>query len=303
MSQVSRYLEPSLVECLNHMQVSARSVVQGSISGQHRSHLKGASVEFRQHRFYVPGDEPRRLDWRVLGRTDRPYVKEYNEETNLRCLLMLDASGSMGYGTSHGSKFEYAARLVAALGYLMLGQTESVGLGVCGRGLDQWLAPHAGPMQLSRVLEMLDRSAPVGPSALARGLHEVADRLERRALVIVVSDFFMPVDEIRGGLAHLHHQRHELIAIQVVDRDEQDFHFRQWTRFRGLEGERARLCEPAMVRKTYRENFLRHRRALAEACLSVRAEFQSCVSDRPMIETIRALLGKQMARQSGRSGS
>src|SRR5438132_9422538 len=137
MSFVSRYLEPTLVERLNHLQVSARSVVEGATTGAHRSPLKGASVEFRQHRFYTPGDEPRRLDWRVLGRTDRPYIKEYDEETNLRCVLMLDESGSMAYGggspTASGgfahptNKFDYAARLVAALAYLMLGQSESVG--------------------------------------------------------------------------------------------------------------------------------------------------------------------------------
>src|SRR3954471_22947045 len=145
MSFVTRYLDPTLVERLNHLQVTARSVVEGSITGAHRSPLKGASVEFRQHRFYTPGDEPRRLDWRVLGRTDRPYIKEYDEETNLRCVLMLDESGSMAYGTEKsgaapslspgaapgaegGSKFDYAAKLVASFAYLMLGQTESVGL-------------------------------------------------------------------------------------------------------------------------------------------------------------------------------
>src|SRR5687767_2169699 len=152
MSFVTRYLEPALVERLNHLQVSARSVVEGAITGAHRSPLKGASVEFRQHRFYTPGDEPRRLDWRVLGRTDRPYIKEYDEETNLRCALVLDESGSMSYGSSGGqlagSKFDYAARIVAALSYLMLGQTEAVGLAQFGDRLRQWLAPRAGTAQL-----------------------------------------------------------------------------------------------------------------------------------------------------------
>src|SRR5512132_186591 len=141
MTSVTRYLEPGLVERLNHLQVTARSVVEGSITGAHRSPLKGASVEFRQHRFYAPGDEPRRLDWRVLGRTDRPYIKEYDEETNLRCVLALDESGSMGYGEGHkwGSKFDYAARLAVSLAYLMLGQTESVGLCLFQKKINTWL--------------------------------------------------------------------------------------------------------------------------------------------------------------------
>jgi uncharacterized protein (DUF58 family) len=291
-SQVSRYLEPALVEHLNHMQLLARSVVQGSTTGQHRSPVKGASVEFRQHRFYVPGDEPRRLDWRVLARTDRPYVKEYDEETNLRCVLMFDASGSMGYGDSgrFGTKFGFAARLVAALAYLMLGQNESVGLAVCGDGVDSWLAPHAGAAQLPRVLDRLEQSTAAGPGGLARALHEVAERLERRGLVIVVSDFFAPVEQLRGGLAHLRHGRHEVVAIQVVDPEEESFPFRRWTRFRGLEGESARLCEPAAVRRMYQENFARHRRALQEVCVGLRVDFRAFATEQHVLDVIRALV-------------
>src|SRR5256885_4794490 len=138
MSLVSRYLDPPLLERLESLQLSARRVVEGTTTGQHRSPVRGASVEFRQHRAYAIGDEPRRLDWRVLGRTDRPYIKEYDEETNLRCAILLDRSGSMAYaGTSEQatSKFDYASKLAAALAYLMLAQTESVGLGVFGRSI------------------------------------------------------------------------------------------------------------------------------------------------------------------------
>src|SRR5688500_8506359 len=144
MNLVSRYLDPALIQRLNALQLSARRVVEGQTIGQHRSPLKGASIEFRQHRAYVPGDEPRRLDWRVLGRTDRPYVKEYDEDTNLRCVLMLDCSGSMAYGGKHGTKFDYACKLAASLAYLMLGQTESVGLALFRGRVEQWLSPHAG---------------------------------------------------------------------------------------------------------------------------------------------------------------
>ena len=177
MSLVSRYLQPSLVERLNHMQLTARSVVQGSTSGLHKSLLKGASVEFRQHRPYVPGDEPRRLDWRLLARTDRPFVKEYDEETNLRAVLMFDRSGSMAYVGSGKrekgaepavSKFDYAARLVASLAYLMLGQSESVGLALFGAKVEQWLAPRAGTSQLSRIIDVLERTLPRGEANPSR---------------------------------------------------------------------------------------------------------------------------------------
>src|SRR5689334_12842825 len=176
MSVVSRYLEPALVERLNHLQLSVRSVVEGSTIGSHKSPVKGASIEFRQHRAYVAGDEPRRLDWRVLARTDRPYVREYHEETNLRCVLMLDRSGSMSYG----NKFNNAAKVVASIGYLMLHQGESVGLATIGNGIDQWLAPHAGKGQISRLIGTLERTVTTGPADLPRALNDVAGRIGRR---------------------------------------------------------------------------------------------------------------------------
>src|SRR6476661_4098433 len=158
MSLVTRMLEPAVVERLGGLQLSARRVVEGAASGLHKSQLKGASVEFRHHRAYVPGDEPRRLDWRVLARTDRPFIKEYDEETNLRCVLMLDCSGSMAYAggadaDAGGSKFDHAAKLVASLAYLMLGQTESVGLALVRGQADDWIPPTGGSAQLSRIVD------------------------------------------------------------------------------------------------------------------------------------------------------
>ena len=305
MSFVTRYLDPALVERLNHLQVSARRVVEGSVTGAHRSPLKGVSVEFRQHRFYAPGDEPRRLDWRVLGRTDRPYIKEYDEETNLRCALVLDESGSMSYGGATaggaagvvpGSKFDYAARLVASLAYLMLGQTESAGVALFGERVRQWLAPRAGTTQLSRVIDLLERAAPVGQSQPGQAIQEVADRLGRRSLVIVVSDLFTPLAPLRHGLARLAHDRHEAILLRVLHPDEVEFPFRRWTRFHGLEGERARLLEPAMVRNIYLDNFRRHRRELEETARAHGAEFHAFVTDKPLIDSVTAFLRHRAGR-------
>jgi uncharacterized protein (DUF58 family) len=295
MSFVTRYLDPALVERLNNLHVTARSVVEGSITGAHRSPLKGASVEFRQHRSYVPGDELRRLDWRVLGRTDRPYIKEYDEETNLRAVLLLDSSGSMGYGGKAEPKFEYGCRMVAALSYLMLGQTESVGMGLIGPKLEQWIAPRSGPAQLSRVIDVLERASPKSQSDVSRSMQEAADRLGRRSLVIVVSDFFAPVATFRDGLARMRHDRHETILIQLVDRNEIEFPFRKWARFRGLEGERPQMCEPAIVRKTYLENFRAHRRELEETSRSMGAAFYSFATDKPVIASITRFLHRQHA--------
>lgn len=290
MSYVSRFLEPALVERLNHLQLSARSVVEGSTIGQHRSPVKGASVEFRQHRFYTPGDDPRRLDWRVLGRTDRPYVKEYDEETNLRAVLLLDGSGSMGYGGAHGTKFDYAAKVAASLAYLMLGQTESVGLGLFNKRLDQWVGPHGGQQQLSRIVDVLERATPRGEASLVTAVHEAANRLDRRALVVLVSDLFCPVPQLREGLARLRHDRHETIVLRVLDADETTFPFKTWSRFRGLEGERAALVEPGLARKAYLERFRSHERDVTDSCRALGAEFHTFVTDRPMIDAVTGFL-------------
>lgn len=295
MALVSRYLDPNLVERLNHLELSARRVVEGSTIGLHKSPMKGASVEFRQHRFYSPGDEPRRLDWRVLARTDRPYIKEHDEETNLRCLLLLDASGSMAYSHQHGSKYDAAARIVASLAYLMLRQTESVGLATFSGKLTSYLPPHATSTQLSRVIDQLERTDPQAESNLPQAVQEVADRLGRRALVIIVSDFFTPIQRIREAFARLNYERHETIAMQVIDPDEQEFPFRSWSRFRGLEGEPAMLAEPAMVRKAYLENFRHHQQALAESCRAMRIEQHLYTTDRPLLDWLTQMISRRNA--------
>ena len=297
MAMVWRYLEPALVERLNHLQLSARSVVEGSTIGMHKSPMKGASVEFRQHRAYVAGDEPRRLDWRVLARTDRPYIKEYDEETNLRCMVLLDASGSMGYGSQgHGRKFDAAAKITASLAYLMLRQTESVGLATFNRKIDDWVAPHGSSLQLSNIIDRLERCDPQGESHLAHILHEAAERIDRRSLIVVISDFFVPVRQLREGFAHLRHDRHEIMALQVLDPAEEDFPFSTWARFRGLEGEDPMLVEPATLRQMYLDNLNAHRKQLTEDCRSLNVAFHTYRTDRPLGDWLTQLLHRRTLR-------
>lgn len=294
---IGRFLEPALVERLNQLQLTARSVVEGNTAGLRRSQLKGASVEFRQHRAYAAGDDPRRLDWRVLARTNRPYIKEYDEETNLRGLILLDRSGSMTYGAERGkgqgareSKFEYASKLAAALCYLMLAQTESVGFSIFGEKLESFLPPHSGSGQLSRVIDVLERAAARGKSDPGRAMQQAADRLDRRGLVIVISDFYAPVDSLKRGLARLAHDRHEVLAVRIVDRAEVEFPFKGWARFRGFEGERSQLCEAALVKKTYLANFKRHEEELTAASRALRVELVTLTTNRALEDSIALLV-------------
>ena len=157
---------------------------------------------------------------------------------------MIDTSGSMAYGDRAGTKFDYAARMAASLAYLMLGQTESVGLAAYSAKLDTFIAPHGGHAQLTRIIDTLERISPRQESSLHRAMHAVADRVQRRALMVIISDFFAPAARIREGMARLRHDGHEVIAMQILHRNEVDFPFRSWSRFKGLEGERASCARP-----------------------------------------------------------
>lgn len=285
---LSRLLDPGYVEALNHLAISARRVVEGTSMGPHRSPIKGASLEFRQHRLYVPGDEPRRIDWKVLARSDRVFVKEYNEETNLKATLFLDASGSMGYGKP--SKWDYARRLLAGLGYLMLSQTESAGLVLAGSLREVFLVPSDVPSQLSRIVDLLDQACPEGPTVLDETILRVADRLGRRSLVVVVSDFFIPPDRMRKGLARLHHDRHEVVLVRVMHPDEESFPFRSWLRFSGLEGEKSRFVDGTLVRQTYLHRFKEHQRQLKELSARFHTDLLTCRVDLPLIQAVQRLV-------------
>ena len=315
MSVVTRYLDPALLERLSSLQLSARRVVEGGTLGQHRSPVRGASVEFRQHRAYVPGDEPRRIDWRVLARTDRPYVREYHEETNLRGVLLLDRSGSMAYAggnldigyrvpgmkksrpdtrypgpDTRASKFDYAGKIVASLAYLMLHQGESVGAATMGSRVERWLAPHAGTGQLSRVIDALERTTAGGKTDVPRALHDAADRVGRRALLVLVSDLFCDAVALRAALARLRHAGHEVIVLRVLDDDEITFPFDSWVRLRGMEDQAARLCEPAVVRQRYMQAFAAHETLIRDACRATDAEFHTFATSRDVGDALAAFL-------------
>jgi uncharacterized protein (DUF58 family) len=182
-----------------------------------------------------------------------------------------------------------------SLAYLMLGQTESVGLSLFQKRVINWLVPHTGTAQLSRIVEAVEKAAPRDQSALAQAIHETAERLERRALIVLISDLMIPSAQFREGLAHLRHDRHEVIALRVLDRDEIEFPFRSWTRFRGLEGESPSLVEPSLVRTKYQENQKRHARELDEAARAMHAQLKTFVTDKDLADSLAAFLHHRAA--------
>lgn len=296
MSRPYDFLTPSDLQKIGNLQVLARLVVEGFCSGLHTSPHKGFSVEFREHRQYVQGDEIRRLDWKVFGKTDRLYIREYEEETNLRATLLVDVSGSMAYAGNGISKYEYAIHLAACLAYLMLRQQDSVGLVTFDTKLRQYIPPRSRPSHLRVLLDALQQTQIGGETGLARVFHQLVPKIHRRGLLIIFSDCFSNVPELLSALAHLRHAHHEIILFQIWDRDELEFPFRQWTRFDSLETETdKRLLDPASMRAVYLENLERFRKELKDGCHRHRIDLVPMVTDKPYAEALAHYLARRMS--------
>ncbi len=253
MADKPNYFDPLTLSKLSTLLLRARYVVEGLISGLHTSPYKGFSVEFSEHRQYTPGDEIRHIDWKAYGKFDRYYIKEYEEETNLRCYLLVDASASMDYRSNGVSKFDYACYLGAALAYVMLNQQDLVGLVTFADGIRQQLPPRSSSGHLRAVIESLEQTVPTGETNLGRTLHHIASQLKRRGLVIVLSDLLDEPAEVMQGLRHLRYQKHEVLVFHVLDGDEIAFPFTQLTQFEDLEADVRVVTDPRAIMADYQE--------------------------------------------------
>jgi uncharacterized protein (DUF58 family) len=253
MAHKPNYFDPMTLSKVSTLLLRARYVVEGLISGLHTSPYKGFSVEFSEHRQYAPGDEIRHIDWKAYGKFDRYYIKEYEEETNLRCYLLVDASASMNYQSTSVSKFDYACYLAAALAYIMLNQQDLVGLVTFAEGIRRQLQPRSSPGHLRAMLDSLEQTAPVGDTDLGHTLHHIASQLKRRGLVIVLSDLLDDPMEVMQGLRHLRYQKHEVLVFHVLDDDEIAFPFTQLTQFEDLEDAVRVITDPRAIAADYRQ--------------------------------------------------
>jgi uncharacterized protein (DUF58 family) len=246
-----RFLDPAVVARLGSLELRARTVVEGFLSGLHRSPFKGFSVEFAEYRQYMPGDDLSTIDWKVYARSDRYYVKKFEEETNLDCHLMVDVSGSMAYG-SHGlTKFEYAACLAASLGYLMNRQRDAVGLAAFDHRIVATLPAATRPGHLRSLLVTLDRLTLGRETNVSKPLHQLADTLNRRGMVVLMSDLLDDPDAVVRGLKHFQYRGNDVLVFHILDQDELEFPFDRPTRFEDLETGDEVLAVPSDVRAGY----------------------------------------------------
>ena len=246
------FLDTSALSRLAAVPLFSRRAMQGNVSGRHASPHKGSSVEFAEYRRYVPGDDLRRLDWRAFGRTERYFVKEFEADTNLRCCLVVDTSGSMDYGSAGTTKIEYARKIAAALGHLALSQGDAVGLSLVADGLIKNIPPRRNPAHLAGIFDALEDARPRGKTQLAPILHELAETTRQRALMVILSDFFVEPEVLRGCFQHLRFRKHDVAAFHLLDPQEVAFDFRRPTRFLDLEGGPAIFAEPNEIAERYK---------------------------------------------------
>lgn len=265
-----RYLEPEALARVKNLSMVARGVVEGSMTGLHASPYKGFSVEFAEHREYTAGDDPRHLDYKMLARTERLYIKQYEEETNMRVQILLDTSGSMAYSHSAKiSKFDYGAYLTAILAYMMTRQQDAVGLTTFDTEIRLDMPARSSPRHFNEMMHQLEAIKPQSATGIADTLHKLANRFTKRCLIVLVSDLYDEPEAVMRALHHFRHRRHEVIVFQVFDKAEIDFPFREPIAFYDLETRDRIQIDPAYVRDTYIEQVERfietYRRGCAES--------------------------------------
>ncbi|MCF7789738.1 MAG: DUF58 domain-containing protein [Prosthecobacter sp.] len=296
MATLSDILHAEDITSLQSLQLFARTVVEGFTTGQHASPHKGFSVEFRQHRPYVQGDEIRRLDWKIFGRTDRFYIREFDEETNLRATVVLDASGSMGYRGQKGIlKFDYARKLAASLAYLLMSQQDAVGLITFDSKVRDIIPCRTKISHLHLMLETMVKTEPGKDTSLAPVLESLAQRLKRRGLVILISDFFDDPAALLRSIGVLRKKGHEIIALQLWDRDEIDFPFGNWARFENLENDDDfLLLDPATIRQRYIEVQQNFAEQLKDGFRKHQVDYLSLPTDESHSAALRSYLALRM---------
>ncbi len=291
------HFDPTSLSKYGRLALVARQLVEGFLTGVHKSPYKGFSVEFAEHRQYYPGDEIRHIDWRAFGKTDRYYIKEYEEETNLRAHLLVDASGSMTYKGQHASKFQFAQYIAASLAYLMLHQRDAVGLATHDTKVRTLIPPKASSKHLLRVLQALEHTQPCGETALAPLWDRLADQIQQRGLVVILSDCFGEVGPLLRALQHFRYRRHEVLLFHVLAPEEIEFPFKKWTQFRNLEVSGHKLLvDPQQLRKHYRQNFDRFCKELRDAAGHALVDYHLIRTDEPVDRALGIYLTRRQQR-------
>jgi uncharacterized protein (DUF58 family) len=289
----TRFLDPAGLARVGNLELVARQVVEGFLTGRHRSPYHGFSAEYLDHRAYAPGDDIRDMDWKMLARSDKYYVKLFEDETNLRAYILLDCSRSMAFQSGEINKLNYGSYLAAALTYLMLRQNDAVSLTMFDDDVRQYLPPRARPTQFRRVLELLEDRQPERETDVAGMLHQMADRIKRRGLVVLISDLLDDERKILDGLQHFRHNRHEVIVFHVMDDAELTFPYERLTRFKDMEGAGRVVTNPKTLRARYLSRIRTFTETLKNGCFERKISYNLANTTQPYDQFLAAYLDKR----------
>jgi uncharacterized protein (DUF58 family) len=288
------YFDPLVLAKISTMTLRARHVVEGLLSGLHQSPYRGYSVEFAEHREYAPGDEIRRIDWKAFGKFDRYFVKEYEEETNLRAYLLLDASASMDYGSEGIRKFDYGCYLAVSLAYLMLRQGDDVGLITFGAQIDRYIPPRSGLKHMQALTNLLEATQPQGETRLDQVLREIAGKIKKRGMIIVMSDLFDAPEKVLRALQYFRHRRNEVIVFHLLDKNELEFPFERLTMFEDIEDATSRmLADPRTIREAYLQQLQAFIEDYRKACRRERIDYNLFPTTAPLDVVLTRYLARR----------
>lgn len=295
-----KYLDPRTLARINSLDLRARLIVEGLMTGMHRSPYQGISVEFAQHRPYVPGDDIRHVDWKVYAKSDKIYLKQYLEETNLHLICVVDASESMGYGSvTNGketwTKYDHATAIAASLSYMAIQQQDSVGLAIFDQALSRYFKPSNSPGQWKVVVQELQQVPRWNKTNTGKILDQLAEKLTHRSLIVILSDFFDDIESIQKGLRHLRYKKHEMMVFQVMDPAEIEFPFDDVTLFKGLEEAGELLTEPRSLREGYLAQLGQFTDELKKICRGMRIDFARMNSGEPLDVSLSGFLATRAA--------
>ena len=285
-----KYLDPAIVAKLDNMAIRARLVVEGYLIGQHKSPYHGFSVEFAEHRAYGHGDETRHIDWKLYGKTDRYYVKRFEEETNLRSYILLDTSQSMQFGSN---KIDYASYLAAALTHLMLNQRDGMGLVLFDEKIKKFIPPRAAPSHANIIMKALENIQSGNDTHIRTMLDQMADRIKKRGLVILISDLMDDPDQVLMGLNHFRHNKQEMIVFHLMDRQELNFDFDERTQFKDMETGEMITTDPWHIRSAYQNMIKSFQKIYLTGCRNQRIDFVPLYTDQPLDIALNEYLNKR----------
>lgn len=288
------FLDSKVLGKLMNLPLDARHAMLGSVSGRHRSPVRGSSLEFAEYREYVPGDDTRRLDWRTWGRSDRYYIKEFEADTNLRLCLIVDTSGSMRFGEEGETRMDYARKMAGTLSYIAAHQGDAIGIYPAGSdGLHDEVPARRGPVHLGVVMDRIAQIEAEGETDLVSAIHAAAEKIPQRALVVIISDLFFKPEPLKEALQHLRFRKHDVSLFHLLDRNEIDFEFDRPTKFVDLEGGAPLLADPTIIASKYKEAVGNYLSDVSSICSQTGTDYQLVTTDQPYDQTLaKFLLGR-----------